>query len=257
MMNDVLHCEINSSSEEAEEEVDHIYATELLAVVNDLNPILNDDFGEDDEPDDAGGESEYPRRVAVDFPREASMILGTAGVEVSIRDLLSWLAANEPRHAMLITALRDEFYADDEEDYVEPQILPDTWGPFTPEQRAEARTAWSQHRDVRADQRMRIEAEIEAERAEEAAKWKPFASERAALDDASRSLDEREAELDAKWDRFVIERRAWGSDMAAHEAERRAELEAEADKLIADSNSAAERWSELRARAHEHFRNAE
>lgn len=211
---------------------------------------FDDDDISPDWPDD-----DYSRTVQIFFPREASACHGTAGIEVTARDLLTWCAAARPENADKLIAIRDGFYSDRDEDYAEPDLSGDTWGPHGPEQRAMARVAHAKGEAERLARRAAIKAEFardEAETArrdtEDAIKWAAFFEERAKLKNEKEALYDRANELDRQWEQFVIGRETWGDDRAAREDARRAELTEESDTLIADQAACWDRWGELATR---------
>ncbi len=197
---------------------------DIEAVITEFDELFGDPDVDDDEisardrttvgderaPDVA--EQAYTRTVSIGFPRVVSVCHGVAGVEISVRDILSWLAASSPANAIALTEIRDGFFSDSEEDYCEPAIfdLPEL---RSPEARAEARVAHAKGETERLARRAAIEAEfarddVEAARkeAEEAVKWAPFAEERTSLKIEEEALFDRADELDRRWEEFVIER---------------------------------------------------
>ncbi len=217
----------------------------------------NQDFDDDDTSPD-WPDDDYSRTVQIFFPREASACHGTAGIEVTARDLLTWCAAANPECADRLIAIRDGFYSDRDEDYAEPDLSGDTWGPHGPEERAMARVAHAKGEAERLARRAGVKAEFardEAETArrdaEEAIKWAPFLLERAKLKNDEEADFDRADELNRRWEHFVIERETWGDDRAAREDARRAELTEEGDTLIADQEAWSNRWAELARRVEE------
>jgi len=206
----------------------------------------------DDELAPAASDEECRRTVRINFPREASACYGIAGIEVTARDFLTWCAAANPESADKLIAIRDGFYSDRDEDFVEPDLFDDTWGPHGPEERALARVTHAKGEAERLARRTAIEAEFdrddaEAARkgAEEANKWTPFVEERAKLITEEEAHFDRAEELGRKWERFVIESEAWNGDRAFREEARRAELTEEGDALIADQEAWWDRWAGL------------
>ena len=242
-------------AEEDESRLDHMTNEregDFESVIEDLRELSLDTTDDDDEAAPDWPDDEYARTVSIHFPRAASACHGTAGIEISIHEILTLVAAAHPETAERLLAIRDGFYSDQEEDFADSDVSGDTWGPHGPEQRAEARIAHAMGAAARLVRRAEIEAEFkrdEAEaarkEAEEAAKWAPFAEECAVLKEEEEANFDRADELDLKWERFVIERETWGDARATLENERRAELEAEGDSLLKDQEAWWERRAEL------------
>lgn len=205
---------------------------------------FDDDDISPDWPDD-----DYSRTVQIFFPREASACHGTAGIEVTTRDLLTWCAAANPECADRLIAIRDGFYSDRDEDYAGLDLSGDTWGPHGPEERAMAKVAHAKGEPERLARRARIEADIKLDAAEaalseaqEPIKWAPFLEERTRLKNEQEAHFDRADELDRQWEQFVVERETWGEYRAVREETRREELCEAGEALIADQSAWSEHW---------------
>ncbi|NMG42004.1 hypothetical protein GRZ55_22505 [Chelativorans sp. ZYF759] len=60
-------------------------------------------------------DDDHPDEVEIEFPREVAMLHHISGVTVSVHQLLTWMAADEPFMAESLLAIRDDFYSREED----------------------------------------------------------------------------------------------------------------------------------------------
>lgn len=192
----------------------------------------------DDKEEGEHEEEGYERRVCVHFPDDCPSIFGVGYLEIPIRDFLTWAAKENVGDSRLLLNIRDEYYyGDHEEDYYY-QLDSGPVHLLSREELAVKRLAHERGRAEREAERQRFESEMqddlardEARRAAWAIEMLPFSQEGAELEEAREASRQLNNHIDDEWDRFVLERETWPTElkneMEKRERSRLAKLEEE------------------------------
>lgn len=190
---------------------------DVQAVLLELDKLVSNHQASDFEDDDAEEKgAQYERVLSFCFPEDIQNEFNIRYLEVPVRKLLQWAAAELPDDAEILNAIRDEYYGGDESEDHEFGVAEFTFRNTPPsiEEMAIkriARAAGRKERDVR-----RLEFEIEqAEQAIRDSEWQidqlegratafERYMERTKSDRAE--FGEMYGELHAAWDTFVAER---------------------------------------------------
>jgi hypothetical protein len=212
---------------------DEIECADINAIVEDLEELFNTPDCEDDD-----NLPQYERSITIDFPPECSAHPGAQSITVPIRDILSWYSQHGPADDRIrAIEVRDLFYSGDmEEDYSIGLMTTD--GLVTPEERNLVRWELEQGKAERARRKADFDEEDRQYRLSEAGKerrWEPFIAERAAIDAEHEAQYDKAEVLDEEWYDFVCRVKTDKSVTNQWISQRRAELQAKTDQLIADN----------------------
>jgi hypothetical protein len=214
---------------------DEVERADINAIVGDLEELFSITDYEDDDGDNI---PQYERSITIDFPPESHAHPGAQSITVPIRDILSWYAQHGPADDRIrVIEVRDLFYSGDmEEDYSIGLMKTD--GLVTTEERHLVRWELEQGKAERARRKAEFDEEDRQYRLSEAGKerrWEPFIAERAAIDAEREAQYERGEVLDEEWYDFVHGLKTDKSVTNQWISQRRAELQAKTDQLIADN----------------------
>ncbi|UVK40993.1 hypothetical protein LHFGNBLO_002533 [Mesorhizobium sp. AR10] len=166
--------------------------------------------------EDTEEEEEYDRTIWIDFPEEIRVLYHLGDIEIPIRKLLKWAAAELPDDAATINEIREEYYGGDQPEDYDFGVSEFCFRNFPPtiEELAIKRVARAAGRKQREALRLALE-NCEAEEAIRSRDWQidqlesrssPFDNymERTKNDEAE--FGEMYRELHEAWDSFVVER---------------------------------------------------
>lgn len=195
----------------------------------------------------------YPRRISIPVPPAASYIYGISNIEVPVRLILTALAADCPRGAATIAAMRDDFFGGDHEDDHEWA----TSGGCEPDIGWEKRAELAVLRRLGFAQRDAARAALLSEAASRSNHHRPFpvAFEAAPIsDEVENEIKAIEVEFEIvetlqralalDWQAFVLERHHYTNEQADR---RRAQLLEKAQDLKMRDEGASARLRELSA----------
>jgi hypothetical protein len=227
---------------------DEVERADINDIVEDLEELFNIPDCEDDDDDNI---PQYERSITFDFPHECSVYLGTQSITVPMRDVLSWYSQHGPDEDRIrAIKIRDLFYSGDmEEDYSSGLMKTD--GLFTPEERHLVRWELEQGKADQARRKAELDEDDRQYRLSEANKerrWEPFIAERAAIDAEHESQCDKGEVLDEEWYEFVCQVKTDKSATSQWISQRRAELQAKTDQLIADNMKTREAYFALAER---------
>lgn len=193
----------------------------------------------------------YPRRISIPLPRTAANIYGISNIEVPVRLILTTLAADCPRTATTIAAIRDDFFGGDHEDDIHWTCVEG----FDPDIGWEQRAEMAVERRIGAAKRDAARAALQAEAASTVEHQATF---RVAPDAAHLTADVEneiwaiaveceivemlQKALALDWQAFVLERHHYTDEQADR---RRAQLLEKAEDLRSREEAASARLREM------------
>lgn len=168
------------------------------------DPILNELDGlggsegeaEDDDCDN------YPADVRVQLPREAQMLHHISSISIPVRQLLTWLAADDEDYAQKFLAIRDDFYDRDEDGEL---YISEQYQIYDREQLARLRVGRRNKktkRDIARKSNPKVER-LEIHRSTPVERYGPNLEKGLALEEEIAAHWEKSDELDRAWEDFV------------------------------------------------------
>lgn len=203
------------------------------------------------EGEDVADESGYTRRVRIPIPIDAADIYDIGEIEVSIRMVLTALAADCPRKAASVTALRDDFFGGDHEDDYDWSCMKRAEPDMGWELRAELAVERRRGAAKRAAARAKLEAEAASIVEQQAAFCVGSGAAHLAADVENEIMaisveceivETLQRALEAQWQAFVLERHHYTDEQAN---KRRAQLLSEAEDLRMRDSGASARLRDL------------